>query len=85
MARVELERHILAEGLQPAKVQSLQLGPVQISDNGSRLVIEGPDIIIARAWVVDPEAWKALHSTVTNGRIAVFDATQMRVADAAGN
>ncbi len=85
VARVELERKILAEGLLPAKVQSLQLAPVEVSDNGTRMVIEGPDIVVARAWVVDPEAWKALPKAVTKGRVALFDATQMKVADEGGS
>ncbi len=85
VARVELERNILAEGLLPAKVQSLQLAPVKVSDNGTKMIIEGPDIVVARAWVVDPEAWKALPKAVTNGRVALFDATQMKVADARGS
>ncbi len=83
MARIELDRTILAEGLQMAKVQSLQLESVRIQEDGPRLVIDGPAIVIARAWVVDPEAWRSLPGSVREGRVLVFDATQMKVADRA--
>lgn len=81
MARVELERTILAEGLDVEKVKGLQLSPVQISNNGTRMILEGPDIVVARAWVVDPEAWKGMAATVVAGRVQVLDATQMRVGN----
>ena len=61
------------------KVMALQLSPVQISSNGTKMILEGPDIVVARAWVVDPEAWKGLASSVVTGRVQVFDATQLRV------
>ncbi len=83
VARVELDRAFLADGLLPAKVRALQLSPVEIHDNGSTMVIEGSAIVIARAWVVDPEAWRELPRSVTAGRVALFDATQMQVADSA--
>jgi len=79
VARVEIERTVLAEGLDMEKVKALQLSPVQISNNGTKMILEGPDIVVARAWVVDPEAWKGLASSVVTGSVQVFDATQLRV------
>lgn len=79
MARVEIERSILAEGLDIEKVKALQLSPVQVSNNGATMILEGPDIVVARAWVVDPDAWKSLASRVVAGRVQIFDATQMKV------
>lgn len=79
VARVELDRTVLAEGLDPDKVKALQLSPVQISNNGTKMILEGPDIVVARAWVVDPDAWKSLASSVVAGRVQVFDATQLKV------
>jgi hypothetical protein len=54
VARVEIERTILAEGLDVEKVKALQLSLVQISNNGTKMILEGPDIVVARAWIVDP-------------------------------
>lgn len=79
MARVEIERTVLAEGLDVEKVKALQLSAVQISNNGTKLILEGSEIIVARAWVVDPEAWKGLAGSVVAGRVQLFDATQMKV------
>ena len=81
MARIEIERSILAPGLQSDKVKSLQLDPVQVSENGNSMVLEGPSIIVARAWVVDPEAWKGIAKAVKQGKVSLFDATQLKVAD----
>jgi hypothetical protein len=81
VARIEIEHSILAPGLQADKVKSLQLDPVQVSENGSSMVLEGPSIIVARAWVVDPEAWKAIAGTVKQGKVALLDATQLKVSD----
>jgi len=80
VARVEIERTILAEGLAMEKVTALQLSPVQISNNGTRMILEGPEIVVARAWVVDPDAWKNLASSVVSGHVQVFDATQLKVS-----
>jgi hypothetical protein len=79
VARLEIERTILAEGLNVEKVKALQLSPVEVSNNGTKMILEGPDIVVARAWVVDPEAWKAMAATVVAGRVQVLDATQMKV------
>lgn len=79
MARVEIERTVLAEGLDLEKVKNLQLSAVQISNNGTKMILEGQDIVVARAWVVDPEAWKSMAASVVVGRVQVFDATQMKV------
>jgi hypothetical protein len=79
VARLEIERTILAEGLNVEKVKALQLSPVEVSNNGTKMILEGPDIVVARAWVVDPEAWKAMAATVVTGRVQVLDATQMKV------
>jgi hypothetical protein len=79
VARVEIERSVLAEGLDLEKVKALQLSAVEISNNGSKMILEGPDIVIARAWIVDPEAWKGLASSVVAGHVEVFDATQLKV------
>ena len=81
MARVEIERTVLAEGLAIEKVKALQLTPVEVSTNGTRMILEGPDIVVARAWVVDPEAWKGLASSVVAGRVLIFDATQLKVGN----
>jgi hypothetical protein len=79
VARVEIERTVLAEGLAIEKVMALQLSPVEVSSNGSKMILEGPDIVVARAWVVDPEAWKGLPSSVVAGHVLIFDATQLKV------
>jgi hypothetical protein len=81
VARVEIDRLVLAEGLAMDKVRALQLSPVEVSNNGTRMILEGPDIVVARAWVVDPEAWKGLASSVVSGRVLVFDATQLKVGN----
>lgn len=78
---MEIDRTILAEGLDVEKVKALQLSPVQISNNGTKMVLEGPDIVVARAWVVDPEAWKGLAGSVVAGRVELFDATQLKVGN----
>jgi len=79
VARVEIERSVLAEGLDLEKVKALQLSPVEISNNGTKMILEGPDIVVARAWIVDPEAWKGLATGVVAGHVEVFDATQLKV------
>jgi hypothetical protein len=81
VARIELNRQVLAENLTPEKVRSLQLAPVDVIEEAGTLIIEGPSIVVARAWVTDPEAWKLLPQSVRAGEVARFDATQLQVAD----
>ena len=81
MARIEIERRVLKENLTPEKVRALQLAPIDVSERGERLVIEGPSIVIARAWITDPQAWTQLAQSVRAGGVRRFDATQLQVAD----
>ena len=81
MARIEIERRILKENLTPEKIQALQLNPVEIRESGELLAIEGPSIVIARAWITDPQAWTQLAQSVRSGGVRRFDATQLQVAD----
>jgi hypothetical protein len=81
MARIEIERRILKPNLTPDKVRALQLAPIEVVEHDERLVIDGPSIVIARAWVVDPQAWTQLPQSVRAGTVARFDATQLLVAD----
>src|SRR3979411_1343748 len=81
MARIEIERRILKENLTPEKIRGLQLTPIELSEGGERLVIEGPSIVVARAWITDPQAWTQLAQSVRTGNVRRFDATQLQVAD----
>ena len=81
MARIEIERRILKENLTPEKMRALQLAPIELIDSGERLAIEGPSIVIARAWITDPQAWTQLAQSVRAGSVRRFDATQLQVAD----
>jgi hypothetical protein len=81
MARIEIERRVLKESLTPEKMRALQLAPIDVSEAGERLVIEGPSIVIARAWITDPQAWTQLAQSVRSGVIGRFDATQLQLAD----
>ena len=81
MARIEIERGVLRENLTPEKIQALQLAPIELTEGGELLVIEGPSIVIARAWIRDPQAWTQLPQSVRAGAVRRFDATQLQVAD----
>ena len=81
MARIEIERSVLKENLTPEKMRALQLAPIDVSETGERLVIEGPSIVIARAWITDPQAWTQLAQSVRSGVVRRFDATQLQLAD----
>ena len=81
MARIEIERSVLKENLTPEKMRALQLAPIDVSERGERLVIEGPSIVIARAWITDPQAWTQLAQSVRSGVVRRFDATQLQLAD----
>jgi hypothetical protein len=81
VARIEIKRQILAENLTGDKVRALQLAPVDLSEGPDALIIEGPSIVVARAWIPDPDAWKQLAQSVRAGTVGRFDATQLQVAD----
>jgi hypothetical protein len=81
MARIEIERRVLKENLTREKMQALQLSPIELSERDDRLVIEGPSIVIARAWIIDPQAWTQLAQSVRAGAVRRFDATQLQLAD----
>jgi len=81
MARIEIERRVLKENLTPKKIQGLQMAPIEIREIGDLLAIEGPSIVIARAWITDPQAWTQLAQSVRAGGVRRFDATQLQVAD----
>jgi len=81
VARIEINRQVLAANLTPEKVRALQLAPVELTEDGVVLTIEGPSIVIARAWITDPDAWKQLAQSVRAGTVRRFDATQLQVAD----
>jgi hypothetical protein len=81
MARIEIARSVLKENLTPEKMRALQMAPIELSDSGQRLVIEGPSIVIARAWITDPQAWNLLAQSVRSGVVRRFDATQLQLAD----
>ena len=81
MARIEIERRVLKENLTPEKIRALQLAPIELSEGGERLVIDGPSIVIARAWIIDPQAWTQLAQSVRAGSVRRFDATQLQVVD----
>jgi hypothetical protein len=82
MARIEIERRVLKENLTTDKIRALQLVPIELSEGSELLVIDGPSIVIARAWITDPQAWTQLAQSVRAGEIRRFDATQLQVADA---
>ena len=81
VARIEINRRVLAGNLTPDKVRALQLAPVELTEDGEVLALEGPSIVIARAWITDPDAWKQLTQSVRAGTVRRFDATQLQVAD----
>jgi hypothetical protein len=81
MARIEIERRVLKQNLTPEKIQALQLAPIDVRESGELLVIDGPSIVIARAWITDPEAWTQLPKAVRAGGVRRFDATQLQLAD----
>ena len=81
MARIEINRKVLAENLPPDKVRALQLAPIELTETGDVLAIEGPSIVIARAWIRDPDAWKQLALSVRAGTVRRFDATQLQLTD----
>ena len=81
VARIEIRRQVLAPNLTPDKVRALQLAPVELTEEGDVLAIDGPSIVIARAWITDPDAWKQLAQSVRAGEVARFDATQLQVVD----
>jgi hypothetical protein len=81
MARIEIERRVVKPNLTPEKIQALQLAPIEARESGELLVIDGPSIVIARAWITDPEAWAQLANAVRAGVVRRFDATQLQLAD----
>jgi len=72
---------VLAQSLTPDKVRSLQLAPIEVIDDPGALIIEGRSIVVARAWITDPDAWKQLAQSVRAGEVRRFDATQLQVED----
>jgi hypothetical protein len=81
MARIEIERRVMKPNLTPEKIQALQLAPIDVHESGELVVIDGPSIVIARAWITDPEAWAQLANAVRAGVVRRFDATQLQLAD----
>ncbi len=81
MARIEIDRRVLKQNLTPEKMRALQLAPIELTESGELLLIEGPSIVIARAWITDPQAWTQLAESVRAGSVRRFDATQLVVAD----
>lgn len=81
MARIEINRQVLAENLAPEKVRALQLAPVELIEGANTLIIEGSSIVVARAWITDPDAWKQLAKSVRAGTVRRFDATQLQLTD----
>jgi hypothetical protein len=81
MARIEIERRLVKENLTLEKMRALQLAPIEVRERGELLVIEGPSIVIARAWITDPQAWTQLPQSVRAGTVRRFDATQLQLAD----
>jgi hypothetical protein len=81
MARIEIERRVMKPNLTPEKIQALQLAPIDVHESGELVVIDGPSIVIARAWITDPEAWAQLAKAVRAGVVRRFDATQLQLAD----
>jgi hypothetical protein len=81
MARIEIDRRVVKENLTQEKIRALQLAPIELSEHDELLVIEGPSIVIARAWIRDPQAWTQLAQSVRAGDVRRFDATQLQLAD----
>ena len=81
VARIEIDRRLLKQDLTPEKIRALQLAPVEVRERGERLVIDGPSVVIARAWITEPQAWAHLTESVRAGIIRRFDATQLQLAD----
>ena len=81
VARIEINRQELAENVTPEKVRALQRAPVELIDGAGTLIIEGPSIVVARAWITDPDAWKQLAQSVRAGTVRRFDATQLQLTD----
>lgn len=81
VARIEINRQVLAENLALEKVRALQLAPVELIDGAGTLIIEGSSIVVARAWITDPDAWKQLAQSVRAGTVRRFDATQLQLTD----
>src|ERR1700694_252727 len=81
MARIEMRRSVLKQNLTREKIRALQLAPIELTESAERLVIDGPSIVIARAWITAPQAWAQLAESVRAGGIRRFDATQLQVAD----
>ena len=60
----------------------IEAGPVGLGGPSTgALIIEGRSIVVARAWITDPEAWKQLAQSVRAGEVRRFDATQLQVED----
>ena len=81
MARIAINRQVLAENLTADKVRALQLAPIELVDREGALILEGAAIVVARAWVTDPDAWKQMPQSVHAGVVRRFDATQLQVTD----
>ncbi len=81
MARIEIDRRVLKQNLTSEKMRALQLAPIELTETGELLVIEGTSIVIARAWITDPQAWAQLAQAVRAGGVRRFDATQLLLAD----
>lgn len=81
VARIEIDRRVVADNVTPEKIQALQLGPVSVHAGDQAMVIDGPSIVVARAWVTDPDAWQQLPQSVRQGAVRRFDATQLQIAD----
>jgi hypothetical protein len=81
VARIEINRQVLAENLTPEKIRALQLAPIDLADGDGTLVIEGISIVVARAWITDPDAWKQMARFVRSGEVRRFDATQLQLED----
>jgi len=81
VARIEISRQVLAENLAPEKMRALQLAPVELLEGPDTLIIQGPSIVVARAWITDPDAWKQLAESVRDGTVRRFDATQLQLTD----
>ena len=64
-----------------AAAGGFQLAPIELTQSGDVLAIEGPSIVIARAWIRDPDAWRQLAQSVRAGTVRRFDATQLQLTD----
>jgi hypothetical protein len=81
VARIEIDRQVLAENVTPDKIRALQLAPVDLTEGDGTLIIEGTAIVVARAGITDPDAWKQMAQSVRAGEVARFDATQLQLKD----